>query len=67
MSGNAQVVICRLCGIGIRDADSVAKVAGEFLHAPCAEVAFKDRADWKHTEIGTLNQLSCGAISGGFA
>ena len=63
MSDNP-AVICRLCGLGIRDADAVAKVAGDYLHAPCAETAFRDRADWKHTEIGTLNQLSSAAISG---
>ena len=59
------LVICRLCGLGIRDADAVAKVAGDFLHAACAEAAYADRPDWKHTEIGTLNQLARGAISGG--
>ena len=55
---------CRLCGLGIRDEDAVAKVAGELLHAACAEVAFEDRPKWTHTEIGTLNQLSRGAIGG---
>ncbi len=58
-------LICRLCGLGIRDADAVAKVAGDFLHAPCAELAYSDRPEWTHTEIGTLNQLSRAAISGG--
>jgi hypothetical protein len=64
MSDNP-AVMCRLCGLGIRDADAVAKVGGDFLHASCAELAYSDRSDWKHTEIGTLNQLSRGAISGG--
>ena len=58
-------VICRLCGLGIRDADALAKIAGDFLHASCAEVADMDRPEWKHTEIRTLNQLARGAISGG--
>lgn len=59
------VVICRMCGLVIRATDSVAKVDGTFLHAPCAETAYSDRPDWAHTEIGTLNQLARGAISGG--
>ncbi|MFM2077926.1 MAG: hypothetical protein RJA49_1816, partial [Actinomycetota bacterium] len=59
------VVECRLCGHGIRDEDTVAKVAGELLHAACAEGTFRDRPEWTHTEIGTLNQLSRGAIGGG--
>ena len=62
---NKAMVICRLCGLGIRDADAVARIADDFLHAACAEVAYADRPLWKHTEIGTLNQLSRGAISGG--
>ena len=58
-------VMCRLCGLGIRDADAVAKIAGDFLHASCAETAYRGRPGWEHTEIGTLNQLSRGAIGGG--
>lgn len=57
-------VICRLCGLGIRSADTVVMII-DFLHASCAELAYSDRPEWKHTEIGTLNQLSRGAISGG--
>jgi len=66
MPDKETAVICRLCGLGIRDADAdaVAKIAGKFLHVSCAEVAHVDRPEWKHTEIGTLNQLSCAAISG---
>ena len=58
-------VVCRWCGLGIRDADEVAKIAGEFLHASCAEPIYRDRPEWKHTEIGILNQLARGAIMGG--
>ena len=64
MSDKTTAVICRLCGLGIRDGDAVAKIAGDFLHASCAEVVYVDRPEWKHTEIGTLNQLSRAAISG---
>ena len=60
-----KAVICRMCGLGIRDADATAKVAGNFLHASCAEAAYSDLPEWTHTEIGTLNQLSQAAISGG--
>ena len=59
------VVICRLCGLGIRELDAAAKVGGDILHASCAEAAYSDRPEWSHTAIGTLNQLSRGAISGG--
>ena len=59
------VVICRLCGLGIRELDAAAKVADAFLHASCAEAAYSDRPEWTHTAIGTLNQLSRGAVSGG--
>ena len=61
------VVSRRLCGLGIRDADAVAKVAGALLHVPCAEAAHSDRSDWAHTEIGTLNQLAQATINGGVA
>lgn len=64
MSDKKTAVICRLCGLGIHDADAVAKIAGDVLHASCAEIAYMDRTQWKHTEIGTLNQLSQAAISG---
>ena len=59
------VVICRLCGLGIRELDAAANVADAFLHASCAEAAYSDRPEWTHTAIGTLNQLSRGAVSGG--
>lgn len=60
-----EAVVCRLCGLVIRDEDAVAKVGGELLHAACAEVAYAGRPEWTHSEIGTLNQLSRGAIGGG--
>lgn len=61
------MVICRLCGLGIRGADAAVKVEGTFLHAPCAEAAYSDRAEWMHTAIGTLNQLAQATINGGVA
>ncbi len=55
---------CRLCGLGIRDADEVADVGGELLHASCAEAVYSDQPGWKHTAIGTLNQLASRGIIG---
>ncbi len=55
---------CRLCGLTIRDADEVAVVVGEALHASCAEDVYADQPEWKHTQIGTLNQLASRGIIG---
>jgi hypothetical protein len=48
----------------IRDADEVAVVVGEALHASCAEDVYADQPEWKHTQIGTLNQLASRGIIG---
>lgn len=55
---------CRLCGLGIRGADEVASVSGELLHASCASDVYSDQPEWKHTAIGTLNQLASRGIIG---
>ncbi len=58
-------VVCRLCGLLIRGEDAVAKVGEGVFHASCAETEYRGSPGWKHTQIGTLNQLSRGAIGGG--
>ncbi|MEI8240275.1 MAG: hypothetical protein WCI22_12740 [Actinomycetota bacterium] len=51
----------RLCGIGLRDGDDVARLDGELFHAPCAEPAFRSSPAWRHVEVGVLNGLAAGA------
>ena len=52
---------CRLCGIGLRDGDDVARIDDELFHAPCAEPAFRNSPAWRHVEVGVLNGLAAGA------
>lgn len=60
MAAGADPVVCRLCGVAIRDEDSIVVIRDEPLHAPCAEVAFRDSDEWEHTSVTTLSQWARG-------
>jgi hypothetical protein len=56
----ASETTCRLCGIGLRVGDDVARIDGELFHSPCAEPAFRNLPVWRHVEVGVLNGLAVG-------
>ena len=60
MSSETERVECRLCGLVIRENDSIVVISDEPLHAPCAESAFSKSSAWKHASITTLSQMARG-------
>jgi hypothetical protein len=57
---NDSTLTCRLCGHQLRETEHVVRLGSELLHVSCAEPALRDLPDWKHRELGPLNQLVAG-------
>ena len=51
---------CRLCGCQLRETEQIVRLGTDLLHLSCAEPALRDSPEWKHRELGPLNQLVAG-------